>query len=596
MACVSGRELGAQRERDCNVVAGKYQYLMDLLALDQCRPALSRAVETEPGVSSPVCWEAWKKALVGHPDQAFVTYLLEGLKVGFRIGFDYCKSECRASRRNMLSARKNPTVVEQYLQEERSLGRLVGLQAGHEGAHISPFGVIPKPHQPGKWRLILDLSSPRGAGVNDGIDRQLCSLRYAGIGDAARRVVQMGKGTLLAKMDLQSAYRIVPVHPDDRHLLGMRWNGSVCLDTALPFGLRSAPKLFSAVADALLWVMFSRGVTTGLHYLDDFLFFGQQGTLECLTNLSRALETCRGLGVPVAQQKIEGPSAVMVYLGIEIDTIRGCLRLPEEKLARLQSLLQEWSTKKGCTKRELLSLIGSLQHAATVIKPGRVFLRRLIDLSTVPKQLHYYVRLNQEARSDICWWAKFIEHWNGYGLLAAVGGLLPSVAIQSDASGSWGCGAVLGRSWIQLEWPSSWSSRPIAPKEMAPIILSALAFGRQLQHHYVVFESDNSTVVSAIRNGSCREPHVMQLLRMLHFVAAHYAFTFTSTHRPGSCNGLADAVSRNFSTNESSVFRAQLDSVPTPVSAATSELVCNPQIDWMSDNWNRQFRASLAQV
>lgn len=104
--------------------------------------------------------------------------------------------------------------------------------------------MIPKPHQPGKWRLILDLSSPRSHGVNDGIDPQLCSLSYARLDDGVKRVLSLGAGALLAKLDIRSAYRMIPVHPDDRSLLGMRWQGTVCLDAALPFGLRSAPKIF----------------------------------------------------------------------------------------------------------------------------------------------------------------------------------------------------------------------------------------------------------------------------------------------------------------------------------------------------------------
>ena len=97
--------------------------------------------------------------------------------------------------------------------------------------------------------------------MNDGIDRQLCSLSYTRIDDVARRIVQLGPGTLLAKLDLQSAYRIVPVHADDRPLLGVRWGNDVFLDAALPFGLRSAPKIFSAIADALLWSMYDAGLS-----------------------------------------------------------------------------------------------------------------------------------------------------------------------------------------------------------------------------------------------------------------------------------------------------------------------------------------------
>ena len=109
---------------------------------------------------------------------------------------------------------------------------------------------------------------------------------------------------------------MIPVHSDDRHLLGMRWNGRVCLDTALPFELSFAPKIFSAVAETLLWAMYSAGVSSVLHCLDNFLFFGKPGSEECANNLSHALTTCRSLGVLVAEHKIEVLACCMTFLGI----------------------------------------------------------------------------------------------------------------------------------------------------------------------------------------------------------------------------------------------------------------------------------------
>ena len=90
--------------------------------------------------------------------------------------------------------------------------------------------------------------------------------------EAANAIVELGRGTLLAKLDIHAAYRIIPVHPDDRWLLGMEWSGKIYIDTVLPFGLRSAPKVFNAVADALEWIMRKQGIAHSLHYLDDFLF------------------------------------------------------------------------------------------------------------------------------------------------------------------------------------------------------------------------------------------------------------------------------------------------------------------------------------
>ena len=76
---------------------------------------------------------------------------------------------------------------------------------------------------PGKWKLIVDMSSPEGFSVNDGILEALCSLSYVTINDAVLRVLAYGQGALLAKIDICSAYRTVPVHPDDRWLMGMSW-------------------------------------------------------------------------------------------------------------------------------------------------------------------------------------------------------------------------------------------------------------------------------------------------------------------------------------------------------------------------------------
>lgn len=90
----------------------------------------------------------------------------------------------------------------------------------------------------------MDLSSPEGRSVNDGIEPELCSLQYLRVDEVVRQVMVRGQGTLMAKMDIESAYRNVPVHPADRLLLGMQWKGDVFFDTQLPFGLRSAPKIF----------------------------------------------------------------------------------------------------------------------------------------------------------------------------------------------------------------------------------------------------------------------------------------------------------------------------------------------------------------
>jgi len=152
------------------------------------------------------------------------------------------------------------------------------------------------------------------------------------------------------------------------------------------------------------------------------------------------IDICQHLGVPLAMEKLESPTVCLIFLGIVIDTRAGELRLPQEKLRRLCQLVREWLHKKWCTKRELLSIAGQLQHAATVVRPGRIFLRRLFDLSSMVAKLDHHIKLNAGAWSDLAWWHEFLEDWNGVSSLSALGEFDPTIVLTSDASGSWGCG------------------------------------------------------------------------------------------------------------------------------------------------------------
>jgi hypothetical protein len=180
--------------------------------------------------------------------------------------------------------------------------------------HVSRFGLVLK-KTPGAWRLIVDFSSPEGFSVNDGIEDHLGTPQYMSVENALDIARQLGRGCLLAKMDIKKAYRMIPVHPDDRPLLGMQWQDQLYLDATLPFGLRSAPKIFTAVADAAEWIARSAGIQWVGHYLDDFLLAGRPNSTECQLALEQLSDLFQQLGVPVAQDKTEGPSPVLTSWG-----------------------------------------------------------------------------------------------------------------------------------------------------------------------------------------------------------------------------------------------------------------------------------------
>ena len=73
----------------------------------------------------------------------------------------------------------------------------------------------------------------------------------------------------------------------------MVWKGRIYIDTTVLFGLRSAPKIFNSVADALEWVMRARGVHNVAHYLNDCIIMGSPRSMECAEDLEKALTVCR---------------------------------------------------------------------------------------------------------------------------------------------------------------------------------------------------------------------------------------------------------------------------------------------------------------
>ena len=323
-------------------------------------------------VQTPLVVDAWASALQPHPDRAFARYIVDSLRQGFRVGF-HRPSPLRSATENMGSARLHPEVITDYWRKELPLGRLLGPFPGSlvlPNLHINHFGVIPKGHNTGKWRLITDLSFPPGQSVNDGIDPALCSLAYTTVDQVAEVVTRLGTAALLAKVDIESAYRLIPVHPHDRPLQAVRWEGQVFIDPMLPFGLRSAPKLLNAVADALDWLLHQRGIPHVLHYLDDFIIISPPHSPQGRESLSRLRQLCGELGVPIAEHKTDGPTC-LVFLGIEIDTVAGQLRLPGEKLKRLQALLRQWGNRKVCSRKDLESLVGMLNHACKVVRAGK---------------------------------------------------------------------------------------------------------------------------------------------------------------------------------------------------------------------------------
>ena len=485
-----------------------------------------------------------ERELSNHPNKVFVKQLINDLYYGCFIGYKGPQFSYHA--KNLLSAHQQPTVIDAALHKECQLGRILGpfRSPPLPNFRTSGLGLVPK--HDGGWRVIYHLSAPPYISINHFIDPDDYSLSYCTIDDAYNFINQMGPGTLLSKIDLKDAFRLIPVHPSQWNLLGICWKTRFYIDTCLPFGLRSAPYLFNRLSEAIQWILTNNyGVRHLLHYLDDFLTAGPPASSICNRNLNSMLSLCERINAPVKSSKIEGPSTAITFLGIHLDTVAMEASITPERKEALLLELNQLYWRRRCTKRELLSLIGKLSFACKVIPSGRIFLRRLIDLSTTVEKLHYHLPLSQEAKLDLKWWLEILPHWSGKSLiLESQWTSSKAMELFTDASGKDGWGAYWRGKWITDRWSNAQLKMSIAWKELYAIVLSVHTWGSQWQRRKILAHCDNRTVVDVWETGSSKSPEIMALVRILFFCAAHNSFNICVQHIPGVDNVIADALSR----------------------------------------------------
>ena len=258
---------------------------------------------------TPIDINKLSELLVGHTDKGAVQFITDGLTHGFNIGYWGTYSSTRP--RNLRSAREHAAAVSIAIRKELDRGHTAGPFRAPPFAHThcSPIGAIEKTD--GSYRLILDLC----------IDRKEFSVTYSHFDDAVDIVRELGMGSHMAKIDIKHAFRICPVEKAQWPLLCYTWQDAFFVDTRLPFGSRSLPYIFNALADLLMWILlFVAGIRHCIHYLDDY-FSAAATEDQCKQDMQTMSSTFMELGVPLAPEKITGPTRKITYLGTEYMTI-----------------------------------------------------------------------------------------------------------------------------------------------------------------------------------------------------------------------------------------------------------------------------------
>lgn len=492
--------------------------------------------------------------------------LISGFRNGFPLGVTGTPPQ--ALHPNHSSVSQHLAFAHNKIYQDIKKGRVKGPYSSPPLPNFicSPLGVVPK-KEPNSFRLIHDLSYPRGQpSVNALIPREHSFVTLEMFDDVAKLILAAGKNCLIAKADIEEAFRIIPVSPLDYHKLGFHFQGKYYFHTVLPMGASSSVAIFESFSQCLQWILKEHlGVTRVSHIVDDFIFVGTSGSKECDNFLQSFLSLCADIGVPVKESKTVHPITRAVVHGILVDTETLTAHLPQEKLDSLRQLLSDYKCKKKITLSQLQSILGHLNFACKVIKPGRCFLRRLYDLTLGVKCQHHYIKLTKETRADLSLWLSFLQQYNGCTLLTK-DRFISSSTLQlfTDAASTKGFACMHQCDWTFGIYSAEMRKLHINVLELYPIALAVHLFGHHWHNKQILFICDNLAVVHCLNKQTSRDPLMMKLIRIIVLKGLQYNFCFTSKHIPTEKNTICDKLSR-FQVQEALQLAPHLIRVPVPL-------------------------------
>lgn len=496
---------------------------------------------------TPVDLNALEHELSYYP-KLKASFLLDGFMNGFRL--NYVGPRMPTQSKNLKSATSRPEITQQKINKEVAEGRVAGPFSYPPLAtlRISPLGLVEK-KQPGEFRLIHHLSHPPNDSVNDYIDPKLCFVKYASFDEAVEIVQELGQGCLLAKSDIKNAFRLIPIAAQDFDQLGFYFNNKYYFDKSLPFGCSISCSTFDKFSTFLEFAVRRRSaVGKLLHYLDDFLFGGPKGTNDCKIIMGH-FEICMAeLGVPIAREKTVGPTTVICFLGLELDTLKMEVRIPIGKVHEIVQKIQVILQKEKVTLKAMQSLIGVLQFACRAIRPGRPFCRRLINSTCGLSNPYHHIRVTKNIKNDLKMWLSFFQTFNGISMFHDRFWVSSAdVDLYSDSAGSIGFGIYFAGRWACATWPIEWVqsglTKDITVLELFPILVSLYLWGNELRNKKILYNCDNAAVVYAINTMTSKSEKVMTLLRALTLKCLRLNVVAKAKHIAGKTN-ITDSLSR----------------------------------------------------
>nr|GAT48554.1 predicted protein [Mycena chlorophos] len=501
-------------------------------------PSAAVASEFFP-VVTPLRADAWEAALRAVGLLEGFADVVQGLREGFHFGIDIQLTHSFLPP-NRKSALEHPEVIDEYVETERRAKRYTGPFNPRRFIHIAgdvrscPLGVTPKAGEVNKWRMVQDFSYPYDdpdmASLNDGIDSDKFPCKWGTFSEMLLMVMDAPPGTQAATLDVDAAFRRVPIHPSQQRFFVVLWRDLLYLD--------HQPYRYT-------------------YDLADILAFSSP------------------LGWPWKDSKTRPFASVFKYVGFLWDLEQKTVQLPESKKARYLEKLAPWVKGAKFTRKEAESVNGTLVHCSLAVPEGRSRLPAISAFASSFDPTKHFSRHtpNGTVLADIGWWCDQLR-------LSFCGSELVRPPRQSplpffvDASTSHGIGVVFDSVWMSWRLLPGWDadSRSIGWAEML-----AIEFGLRLAVHrgysdiHFHVRSDNQGVIGALEAGKSRNSEQNRVLRRIVSLLCTHALWLTTSYVP-SVENLADGPSRGIGLPAPGYSRVRSSfAIPYCVSSLISE-------------------------
>jgi hypothetical protein len=495
-------------------------------------------------IVTPLRWKRWATHLKEAGVLEEFADVPVGIRDGFRLGY-YEPLYSSYMPPNHLSATNNPDPVRAYIAKEIAAGRYsTGFNPKDLETRFhyrtSPIGVV---DQDGKYRIVSDFSYPRNHSsqhsINSKIDVSWFKTDYATFSECYLYVANAPPGSQAAVYDVDAAYRRMPIAPEDQIYVCLHFDGSIHLDHNACFGSGSSHAMLGRCANGICAIYQFNGIQDVIKWVDDFIFFryptNQEAPWSYSYTTSLVDSIAADLGWPWAPKKHSPFASSFTYLGMTWDLDNKKVFFAQKKKDRYLGKIANWELGSPVTKKEVESVIGTLNHCSMVLVAARThlpslyeFARRFNSKSSNPFTTH---KVTPKVANDINWWRTQLSA-DFCGMVLRPPPPPLNLQICMDASTSWGIGFWMEGKWIAWRSIPGWKTdgRDIGWLEMVAVELAlhaVIAAGYENVH--LIFRSDNSGVVGALKCGSSRNaPQNSILRRIIHLFHDHDLWVTTT--------------------------------------------------------------------